>query len=540
MSTDFSLTVGEILQSPHFRETMLLAGASGLNKPVKWVHILEVRENIDQLVNGHELILTTGVGFRDGDTALCFLKQLINKNVSGLCIELGTYFTQIPDTMIKLAEENQFPLVAFTKMIRFIDITHDLHTMIISRNSEMFSRVESYYQQLNSLLLSAHEFTDLLSFTHQYLNLNVAYLSTHADPIFVPDISSLRQRQFLDSVRKLQTSSPTFPLCDNDVVNESNIAGKSIVALNQKCGDLYFFSENRMLTEFDKVVLGKCAFVVAQDIIRELYVKEKRNLEENLWIERWLKGEYSESEIYRRLNIPVLIGKVSGYCICLIHLDSEVSSPNKLKELLIHATIVARPIFEGKCFYILSSISQNEIVFVLFDRGNCRTWMDRAKQAVEEIKKNKHLFSENIMVLYGIGKRVDHVSELHKSIETAHEAVSIQKRLRREEPIYDLLHIYRLISQLDKMQYLNDFVEDYLGPIIECDSHNQSELMKTLKIFYECNCSKQKTAERLFVVRQTLYFRLQKIADLLGEDFMSREKRIAIECALCAYDYLNS
>lgn len=535
LSIDFALTVGEILQSSHFKESMLLAGASGLHTPVKWVHILEVKENIDQLVNGHELILTTGVSFTDEEMALLFLKQLIQKNVSGLCIELGTFFTKIPDAMIRLAEENRFPLIAFTKMTRFIDITHDLHTMIISRNAEMFSRVDRYYQQLNALLLSVHEFSDLLSFTHQYLNLNVIFLSPHHAPVFVPNIPTHRQRDFLDSLRKIQSSSD-----DNDFIDHSNIAGKPIVALNQEWGNLYFYAENRVLTEFDRVVLGKCAQAVAQDILRELYVKEKRSQEENFWVESWLKGECNENEIYRHLNIPGLSEKVSGYSICLIDLDTKSSSQSKLKELMIHTTIVARPVFEGKGFYLLSSFYHNHIAYALFDWGNSRTWIDRAKQALVEIKKNDYLFSGYDMVFYGIGKRVERANEIQNSLETAKEAVLIQRRLRIEEPAYDLLHIYRVIATLDKVSCLNDFVKDYLGPVIEYDAHNQSDLINTLKVFYGCNCSKQKTAEQLFVVRQTMYFRLQKIADLLGKDFMLREKRIAIEFALYAYDYINN
>ena len=40
-----------------------------------------------------------------------------------------------------------------------------------------------------------------------------------------------------------------------------------------------------------------------------------------------------------------------------------------------------------------------------------------------------------------------------------------------------------------------------------------------------CNGSKKETAEQLYVVRQTLYHRLEKLEELLGTDFMASPKR---------------
>ncbi|MCP5972660.1 helix-turn-helix domain-containing protein, partial [Klebsiella pneumoniae] len=52
------------------------------------------------------------------------------------------------------------------------------------------------------------------------------------------------------------------------------------------------------------------------------------------------------------------------------------------------------------------------------------------------------------------------------------------------------------------------------------------------------NGSKQETAKRLFIVRQTLYHRIEKLESFLGADFMEADKRLALELMLKAYDYL--
>jgi purine catabolism regulator len=66
-----------------------------------------------------------------------------------------------------------------------------------------------------------------------------------------------------------------------------------------------------------------------------------------------------------------------------------------------------------------------------------------------------------------------------------------------------------------------------------------ANLIDTLNVYLECNGSKKETAQRLYIVRQSLYHRLKKLNELLGEDFMMTPKRQAIEFAVSAYKYLN-
>lgn len=67
---------------------------------------------------------------------------------------------------------------------------------------------------------------------------------------------------------------------------------------------------------------------------------------------------------------------------------------------------------------------------------------------------------------------------------------------------------------------------------------NNGQLLETLEVYLQTNGSKQETARRLYIVRQTLYHRIRKIESLLGEDFMNGEKRLALEFMLLARKFL--
>ncbi|MNI93698.1 Purine catabolism regulatory protein [compost metagenome] len=78
-----------------------------------------------------------------------------------------------------------------------------------------------------------------------------------------------------------------------------------------------------------------------------------------------------------------------------------------------------------------------------------------------------------------------------------------------------------------------------MGPLLDYDQAKGSDLLTTLKIYLDHDGSKQIAASKLFIVRQSLYYRLEKIKELLGEDYMLPENRISIQVALRAYQLLH-
>jgi len=65
-------------------------------------------------------------------------------------------------------------------------------------------------------------------------------------------------------------------------------------------------------------------------------------------------------------------------------------------------------------------------------------------------------------------------------------------------------------------------------------------LLITLSKYLECLGSKKEASEQLFIVRQTLYHRLEKIQQLLDLDLLEPNNRLAIETAIKAHSFLNN
>src|SRR6478736_3585664 len=93
VSIEVKLSVHEILKNKHFKHAKIIAGKTGLYRHVRWVHVLEIT-TIENLLNGNELILSTGIGWEgDKEVFSSIVQQSIDSNAAGLCIELGRYIS---------------------------------------------------------------------------------------------------------------------------------------------------------------------------------------------------------------------------------------------------------------------------------------------------------------------------------------------------------------------------------------------------------------------------------------------------------------
>lgn len=68
---------------------------------------------------------------------------------------------------------------------------------------------------------------------------------------------------------------------------------------------------------------------------------------------------------------------------------------------------------------------------------------------------------------------------------------------------------------------------------------NGHDLYQTLGVYLACNGAKNDTAEQLFIVRQTLYKRIERLESILGADFLQAPYRLNLEMAMKAYELLK-
>ncbi len=516
--TEFrDVRVRDILKRPYFRNAEVIASENALDRPVKWVHIMEVAK-VGQLLNGDELILSTGVGWHEEEEISAhFLRQLIDSRAAGLCIELGTYTKRPPERMKALAVQSDFPLILFHEEVRYVDITRDLHTFFINRHYQMMNDLDTLTNQFNRLLLSGKGLPPLLRLLHEKTRRQVALLPTDGEPILVP-----YSRQAPPAGGAVRT------------------ARRPIHVMGRKFADLVLAADDAP-GEFDLLALERCATAVAQETMRMIHIEERRRYKENAWVHEWVHGKLGADDIagYVRGLQPDAPGRSAFACV--FELDRKTVAAPDFEATLIQRILTARALFEQHGLLLVPAVLGHQLVFVLLHQRERAGLTQPLLQTLERLRKTDKPGSHALFGgLAGIGPSVATLAELPRSYEAACETIAIQRTigaLRR--PLYTELHVYRIIAGMEKTGQLPAFIDDYLGPILRCERGKSVQLLKTLKVYLQFSGAKQETANALYIVRQTLYHRLNKIGELIGGDFMAPEKRLMLELALYAYEYAN-
>lgn len=142
-------------------------------------------------------------------------------------------------------------------------------------------------------------------------------------------------------------------------------------------------------------------------------------------------------------------------------------------------------------------------------------------------------------ILVGIGTTIDSIKDLSRSFREAQVSLEVGKVFDTEKTIvsYDNLGIARLIYQLPTTLCEMFLKEIFKRGSIESLDH---ETLFTIQKFFENNLNVSETSRKLFVHRNTLVYRLEKIKKLTGLDLREFDDAIVFKVALMVKKYLNS
>ena len=142
-------------------------------------------------------------------------------------------------------------------------------------------------------------------------------------------------------------------------------------------------------------------------------------------------------------------------------------------------------------------------------------------------------------VVVGIGTIVSGVKELSKSFKEAQVSLEVGKVFDTEKSIgsYNNLGIARLIYQLPTTLCEMFLKEVFKKGSIDSLDH---ETLFTIQKFFENNLNVSETSRKLFVHRNTLVYRLEKIKKLTGLDLREFDHAIVFKVALMVKKYLTA
>lgn len=200
---------------------------------------------------------------------------------------------------------------------------------------------------------------------------------------------------------------------------------------------------------------------------------------------------------------------------------------------------VVQNMFPDKNKDYVISVGENDVVLV---KELKNTPASRISEVAEGIAKTivdtaQTEFLTSVVV--GIGTVVSNIKDLARSYKDAQIAISVGSIFEPEKNTvnYENLGIGRLIYQLP-----STLCEMFLQEVFKRGSLEalDRETLVTIQAFFENNLNVSETSRKLFVHRNTLVYRLEKIKKLTGLDLREFEHAITFKVALMVQKYVQS
>ncbi|MEW5548903.1 PucR family transcriptional regulator ligand-binding domain-containing protein [Peribacillus frigoritolerans] len=140
----------------------------------------------------------------------------------------------------------------------------------------------------------------------------------------------------------------------------------------------------------------------------------------------------------------------------------------------------------------------------------------------------------------GVGNYHTGINNLANSLQEALQSIDLGKRLNPGKEIYGYKELITFkILQYAPKNVLMDIVTGNLAPLKEHDDETQSDLIKTLEAYLQCNLRPAETARKMGVHRNTIHFRIKSIKKLLGME-LSNDDLFTLKLALYAKRLLDN
>lgn len=272
----------------------------------------------------------------------------------------------------------------------------------------------------------------------------------------------------------------------------------------------------------DVYMLGK----IAAFQIQSLLVAYKERFDKDNFIKNLLLDNLLLVDIYNRAK--------------KLHIDTEAKRVIFIIETSHEKDSVAldnvRNLLGGKSRDFVTAVDEKNIIVVkeLADKDGSRELEKMAKEMMEILRAE----SEDDKIHIAYGTIVNDIKEVSKSYKEAKLALDVGKIFFDEKDIvaYSTLGIGRLIYQLP-IPLCKMFIKE----IFEGKSPDEfdEETLTTINKFFENSLNVSETSRQLYIHRNTLVYRLDKLQKSTGLDLRVFEDAITFKIALMVVKYMK-
>lgn len=499
--TNTTFTVEELLRLPVMQDAKVVAGFQGTVNEVRCVDIMEIPDVRGWLRQG-EFVLTTGYSFRGNPQGLSAIIEEMHK-VGGAAVGFKPkrFLQATPPDAIALSNQYGIPLIEIPPHIPYIEITQPIMERILNTQLAMMRKVYDVHSRFVNLL-AAQRGQELLNVLGQLLGCEAALLTSSGEV-------QIRTAGF--SVENVKTIRN---ICVDNMV-------LAHVALTRLLGAADVF-ESMCL---DQVVGLLSLELTARDAG---LVHSKRAREE--FLTELLTGALNmEGILVQRANQLEFPRGASRVVMIIEPLDGAGGDS-------VQTDMVQWINQAERNRFVAASLGEHVAVLYAFSDAPTVQQHSAAVQVAHELRqKLEEQFQAPVRV--AIGEARQQLRELRNSYDEARRTLDVSKKVRPDQRVVHWTDFYveDMMLAIGAHPTLRRLYATLIAPIYQYDVENGTDLLHTLDVYLKYGGNTKQVAAELFIHRNSVHYRLERIQDLLGGDLNNPEMLFRLNLSLRAW-----
>lgn len=519
--------------------TRTIAGDEYGQRIVNWVVLLSGRENISAQVEKGDLVLCPPAFVDEMNAAdeIAFIKQLATSSVSGVVL-----FRDIKSETETAALDIDLPIFIMPDGVVQRELQRDISSLLLDRQNQIAERGMQLYRELSELsrdsagmpqmaqaigrmtdkiVVIQDKRLEMLAIDRPESSIPVddsTLLITLSDQEHLPAV--LRNRKAAAKATRSHWQQLLFP--------QHNVSRliSPIISGDRARGYLSIIGPTIELDALDITAVEQGAAACALEMAKVKAVNQVKNELRGNFLEGILAGTVPKGEI-ERLSARLDHDTAHPHAVMTFKWDNN-DSVTQLQSI------------DTTLNWLLSTNNRPTLVHmyggdhvVVFTALRNNEDLTAATRLATRLRTQLKTDYPDMRLVGGIAGPTDALVDWPSYHQQALQAMEVGQRLSLEELVeYSSLGVYRLLGQLDDIPAVKEFCEHVIGPLVKYDLEHRSNLVHTIEEYFNHHGNVSQTAEALFIHRNTLLYRLERIQELTEHDLNQSDMRLALHLAL--------